>query len=406
MATIYEKTKDKKIISYKFRTCIGRDQKGKQIFKCTTWTPPPELTNAKSRKMAKTVADEWENNLKQSFLSKPPIKQEERTVAVPEAIYTFDSFVNEVWLPLCVRDGSHRPSTIAMYSHILNVILPQFEGLALQEITAIKITQYLRWLRNDYRTKNGKPLSDKTIKHHYNILRMIFNYAEKQDVINKNPMRKVDPPKVEKKTVDALSEEDAFRFLVSLKACDLDFQCLMTLLITTGLRRGEACGLQWKDIDFKNATISVNRSVSYTPESGVVVSKPKTATSIRTIPAMNSTLELLWKLKKEQQRCRPYTILTQAFVFPSLDSPFIPRDPNNITRKMRRFIKRAGLPNVSPHDLRHSCATLLLNNGADVKSVQQILGHSDASTTLNYYVKSDMAQMRNATDKFAAAFGL
>lgn len=406
MATIYEKTKDKKIISYKFRTCLGRDENGKQIFKCTTWTPPPDLTNTKSRKAAKAAADAWENKVKQEYLLNQIIKQEERTAAAPEVSYTFDSFVNEVWFPLCVRDGSHRPSTVAMYAHILDVILPHFEGIPLQEITGIKITQYLRWLRNDYRTKYGKPLSDKTIKHHYNLLGMIFGYAEKQDIIIKNPMRKVAPPKVEKKSVDALSPEDAERFFIALRECELDFQCLMHLLITTGLRRGEACGLQWSDIDFKNATISVNRSVTYTPESGIVVSKPKTATSIRTIPAMHSTMQLLWQLKREQQRNHPYTVLKLAFVFPSLESPFIARDPNNITRKMRRFIKRAGLPNVSPHDLRHSCATLLLSSGADIKSVQQILGHADASTTLNYYVKSDMAQMRTATEKYAAAFGL
>lgn len=64
------------------------------------------------------------------------------------------------------------------------------------------------------------------------------------------------------------------------------------------------------------------------------------------------------------------------------------------------------LPDLSPHDLRHSCATLLLASGADIKSVQEIMGHTDARTTLNYYVRTDMKQMRNATNKFAEAFGL
>ena len=69
-------------------------------------------------------------------------------------------------------------------------------------------------------------------------------------------------------------------------------------------------------------------------------------------------------------------------------------------------MKRSNLPDLSPHDLRHSCATLLLVNGADVKSVQQILGHADASTTLNFYVRADLQQMRSATEQYAAAFGL
>ena len=152
---------------------------------------------------------------------------------------TFDEFVEDVWLPLCVRDGSHRPATVAMYTNILKAILPQFEDVPLQEITGIRISQYLRWLRNEYRKPDGKPLAEKSIKYHYNILGLIFSYAEKQDMIEKNPMKKVDPPKVSKKSVDALSDGEAVRFFNPLLACDLEFLCMLQVFITTGLRRGE-----------------------------------------------------------------------------------------------------------------------------------------------------------------------
>ena len=86
-------------------------------------------------------------------------------------------------------------------------------------------------------------------------------------------------------------------------------------------------------------------------------------------------------------------------MFHSDTSPLLPRDPTYITKHMRKFIKKIGLPDMSPHDLRHTCATILLESGADIKSVQDILGHADASTTLNYYVRSNIDAMRNATEK-------
>ena len=114
----------------------------------------------------------------------------------------------------------------------------------------------------------------------------------------------------------------------------------------------------------------------------------------------------LLALKQEQIRKHPHQILKTAFVFHGKESPFLPRDPNTATRKITYFMRSIGLQGISPHDLRHTCATLLLDNGADIKSVQEILGHADASTTLNFYVKADLRQMKLATQKYADAFNL
>ena len=121
---------------------------------------------------------------------------------------------------------------------------------------------------------------------------------------------------------------------------------------------------------------------------------------------MPKVKSLLQALKQQTRTAYPSTLLDDAFLFPGTNGLFTPRNPDAITRRVKRFMKSNGLPDLSPHDLRHSCATLLLMNGADIKSVQQILGHSDASTTLNFYVRADFQQMRQATDKYAAAIGL
>ena len=159
-------------------------------------------------------------------------------------------------------------------------------------------------------------------------------------------------------------------------------------------------GLQWRDFDFEHLTIAIQRNVTYTPESGIVVDTPKTENSMRVVPMIASVAELLEQYRKGRESS------STDFLFPSDKGNKIARDPNAVTRKVKRFMKNNGFPDMSPHDLRHSCATLLLNNGADIKSVQEILGHTNASTTLNFYVKSDLRQMKSATDKFAMAFGL
>ena len=197
MASIKEEGTKGKRLSYKFRVCLGRDESGRQISKAMRWNPPEDMTPAKARKEAQRVAAVWEAEQKEAF-ERQKAQQEGR-----KTDYTFGQFVDEVWVPLCVRDGSHRPSTVAMYTNILKVLRPHFEELLLSGISGIQITQYLTWLRNDYRTQYDKPL------------------AEKQDLIEKNPMKKVDAPKVRRRAVDALSEEDARRFFEELFCLDV-----------------------------------------------------------------------------------------------------------------------------------------------------------------------------------------
>ena len=184
------------------------------------------------------------------------------------------------------------------------------------------------------------------------------------------------------------------------------YSFIMLLLLTTGMRRGELVGLQWRDVDFKAGTVSINRNVAYTPETGLVVGTPKTTNSLRTVPLIPSVSRSLEELRREVEAAYPGADLKTAYLFPNKSGIYDPRMPDSITRRLERFMKRNGLPKLSPHDMRHSCASLLLANGADVKSVQEILGHADASTTLNFYVKADLSQMRSATEKYASAFGL
>lgn len=352
MATIKENKKNGKTVSYRFTVCLERDIWGKQIREYTTWKPDEGLTPSKARKAAERAADAWEQEVRAEYQKKKALGQA-YTIPAEKRRDDFTAFVNDTWLPLQVCGGNDKPTTVAFYQHMAKYITDYFQGAVLQEIGPIDIQKYLVYLRTQYKSRLGKPLAPKTLWHQYATLNLIFGYAEKQEMIAKNPMNKVDAPKREKKPVDALTQEQAARFFRLLSDCLLDFHCILYLLITTGIRRGECMGLQWGDIDEKACTISIECNVSYTPESGVVVSTPKSVNGVRTIPIMPSTLHLLQQWREQTQREHPNTILKEAFLFPKGGDVFSARDPNAVTRRVKRFMKNNGFPNLSPHDLRH-----------------------------------------------------
>ena len=282
MATITEKAKGNQVVSFKFTACIGRDAQGKQKYKTAVWKPPEGLTYNKARKMAEAEACRWEQEIKsngtpapqgenlkaagpQMLLEAPPALED-----IPEE-ETFRYFAEQVWMPLKVIAGGARPSTIAMYRFMMRVSLPMLGGKRLKEISAVDIMRYLQYLREEYKAPDGRTLSEKSIKHHYDILRIIFNYAEKQEAIEKNPIKKVDAPKTTKRPVDALTQEQAKIFFDALAKCKPDKRCMMLLMATTGIRRGECLGLQWRDFDFEHNTLHISRNATYTKESGIVI---------------------------------------------------------------------------------------------------------------------------------------
>ena len=383
MATIYTNRKDGKIVSFKFKVFLGKEASGKHIVKCKTWFPDREMTEKKLRALAEKEAILFEHEAAAQY-------EEEQKRFKPSEI-TFADFVEQVWLPSKINMDEVRTTTIVFHKSMLKIILPYFQGKQLKEITDKDITKYLDYLRKDYCSAKKKPLAPKSVRHHYCTLNLIFSYAVKLDYIEKNPLAKVDTPKLVKHKVNALSKAETQIFIQEIQKLPLWLKTMYNLLITTGIRRGECFGLQWQDVDFINRLIRIKRSVTYTSMSGIIVGLPKTQAGLREIPLTDGMINLLQEYKSKENAA------ATAFVFHSETSPFDPHHPDFATDHLKKFMKKIGLPDMSPHDLRHTCASLLLQSGADIKSVQDILGHADASTTLNFYVKSDMNNMRTAT---------
>ena len=160
-------------------------------------------------------------------------------------------------------------------------------------------------------------------------------------------------------------------------------------LADSGARKGEACGLQWEDIDFRTGKAKIQRNLQYTPEAGVYVTTPKNGKS-RTVDLGADTISLLQQLRAEQaSSCISKWIFTR-------DGSADPMHPQSPTRYFTKFGAKYGIANFHPHLLRHTFASIALTNGADVVSVSERLGHSDTAVTLRMYAHANEEGIRKA----------
>lgn len=229
-------------------------------------------------------------------------------------------------------------------------------------------------------------LSGNTVQHYHRLLSTILSAAVKWQVIFSNPCERVEVPKVVRKEAQYLDEAQAARLLEALEDAPEEYRVMVTLLLYTGLRRGELCGLVWSDIDFETGLLTVARSSLYVPGKGVFEDDTKNQSSRRVLKISNGMVSML-KAYRGHQRERRLQLGDQwhecGRVFTAWDGQ--PIHPDTITTWFAGFVKKNHLPYVTLHSLRHTNATLLIAAGVNVKTVSAHLGHSTISTTGNIY---------------------
>lgn len=179
MANITANKKNGKIISFKFRVFIGRDDKGRQQFKSKVWKPDKEYTEKRLIKLAEAQAALWEQEIVQGVSSEA---EEEKTVPIK-----FSDFVNNEWLPSLVDDEC-RATTYEFRTYLLQTILPYFGDALISDIDTRNASAYLDYLKTNKKNSKGKPLSAQTRKHHYSTLNLIFKYAIQKGYVKSRKM--------------------------------------------------------------------------------------------------------------------------------------------------------------------------------------------------------------------------
>ena len=233
-----------------------------------------------------------------------------------------------------------------------------------------------------------------TVIHYHAIIHSALKYAVKTDMLVQNVADKVDRPKKNSFQPVFLSAEEMQKMFEALRGTKLELPVLVAAFY--GFRRGEMLGLKWDAIDFERGTISVIRTVTTITLDGkqteIEQQSAKTKSSLRTLPLIGSFREYFLQVKEAQELNKQicgncYNHEYDGFVF--VDELGERMRANYLTSAFPKFLESHGLRRMRFHDLRHSCASLLLANGVPLKHIQEWLGHSDFTTTANIYAHLD-----------------
>jgi integrase len=283
----------------------------------------------------------------------------------------------EQWL-----EQVHRPtvrlSTYYSYRTIIHKhLIPCLGYIQLQRLTPQHVQAF-------YAEKLKEGLSAKRVRMFHSVLHTALANAVKWNLVARNVCDVIVLPSRKRYEIQPLTEQQAKRFLQAVHGHKLE--ALLTVALVTGMRRGELLGLRWQDIDLETGSIQIRRSIIRVGGFGLVESEPKTAKGRRKIILPDFVREVLQRHRTRQQEARVKAgpqWQEKELVFCNLHGGYI--QPTMLHEDFKRILKEASLPNMRFHDLRHSAATLLLGMGVNPKIVQELLGHSSISMTMDIY---------------------
>ncbi|MEK4030865.1 site-specific integrase [Pseudobacillus sp. FSL P4-0506] len=369
--------------------------------------------NGKRKKRTKTVRVEDSllktkkklNDFLQAELYKFKTEVESGEYIAPEKM-KFDEFTKE-WEKKYAKNELS-PGTLEAHRQALNNhILPQLKNKRLDEIKPIHVVNLLDSLTR----KDGKniPLSSGTKQYVYRVLRNILERATEWKLIKENPVASVKRPKNtgDLKEINVYSEKEVEQLFKAVQEKPFHWRVFTTLALAAGLRRGELLGLEWKHVDFEKGVLSIRQAIVRGENGEPLLKKTKTKKSMRMVTLPPSVLEELKTFQRywKKERMRLYDRLEEKeheFIFCNENGQhFYPTTP---TTWWRRLLKTADVRYIRLHDLRHTSATLLINQGVHAKIISERLGHADIRVTMDTYGHALQSADQEAAQKLDGLF--
>ncbi|PJI08326.1 MULTISPECIES: site-specific integrase [Clostridium] len=407
MAAIQKRGKN----SYRLTVSCGYDKQGKKIRKYKTI----DLSHIKPNK-------QLEEARKQFVLFENEVK---KGLYLDAGKITFEEFIDK-WLK-DYAEPELAPKTLFRYKELLRTrIIPALGHIKLNKLQPTHLVEFYNNLREDGIRADGKHggLSERTILHHHRLISSILTCAVQWQFILNNPASRVKAPKVEKKEARHFDIEQTEYILELMENQPLKYRLAIYLDIYGGMRLGELAGLKWNDVDFDNMLIRIDESLQHVTGKGTFEKSTKNETSNRIISVPKTVISLLrqYKVWQNGEKAKLGNLWHDEY-----DNIFTTRDgkpiyPGTISSWFHKFIKNHNeaimkdsntskddkvkylLDNVNFHGLRHTSATILINQGIDVTTVSKRLGHARTSTTTDIYSHSLQRADRSAADKLEKLF--
>lgn len=273
------------------------------------------------------------------------------------------------------------PRTLQSYrGNVSRYIIPCLGGVPIQALTTRHVQDFHKWMLD-------KGLSNQSVVHAHRVLSEALNHAVDGEIIPKNPAKAkaASPPRPDPKEVEVWDEDTIRQFIEASE--DSPFHDPFMLALFTGMRRSEITGLRWEGVDFSTNTLRITGTLQRVTGLGLVSGQPKSKSSRRAIAVWDITMALLHGVRGKQLALQAELgdlyQNKQGYVF--TDDLGKPIDSNRLSREFARIVKGAGLPPATLHSLRHCQASLMLADGASIKTISERLGHSKASLTLDVY---------------------
>jgi len=291
-----------------------------------------------------------------------------------------------------------RPTTYSGYhDNIYGIIIPYFKPmkLKLRDVTPKHI--------QDFYTKQRQRVKGTTVKSYHANIHKAFKDARKLQLIDSNPMECVDPPKKEPYHGQTYTVDEAQKILALVS--DTIFEIPITMMLFYGLRREEAIGLKWQNIDFDNDTFLIAHTVTETKVDGhlqmVKEDLTKNSSSYRSLPLVAPVKKLLLEKKQSIQEYRK--LFRRSYYREDSDYVCVNEigeliKPRTLSDNFKRIIRQNKIRNLRLYDCRHTAASIMLKSGVNMKQIQMILGHSDYATTANIYSHLDYSDKIPATE--------